>query len=80
MTNEEKQKERNQFENGNWNMSCFRFCNMPGMMEKCFGSMEGNEFFRARMIRCMKICRWFIFIAVLFVIACILFGIILILR
>ena len=74
MENQEKQNDRNKFGGGYWNTSCFGWRNMPEDMAKCYEGMKGPGDSRPMMAGCMKMCRWFPLIVVVFGIAFLLLG------
>lgn len=74
MENEEKQNDKNKFEDGGRNTSCFGWWNMPEAMAKCCESMREPGGSRSMMTGCTKMCRWFPLIVVVFGITFLLLG------
>jgi hypothetical protein len=74
MENEEKQNDRNKFEDGSWNTSCFGWRNMPEAMAKCCEGLKGPGGSKSMMAGCMKMCSGFPLIGIVFGITFLLLG------
>jgi hypothetical protein len=74
MGNEEKRNNENKFAERCWDTSCFGGQGMPGAMVKCCESMSGPGGSGSMMAGCMKMCRWFPLIPVIFGILLLLLG------
>ena len=74
MKNEEKRNNENKFAEGGWDRSCFGWQGMPEMMAKFGGGRSGQGDSRSIMTGCMKMCRWFPLIPVIFGITLFVLG------
>ena len=74
MENEEKRNNEDKFTEGCWCTSCFGWQGMPEAMAKCCGGMSKSGGSRSMMAGCMKMCRWFPLIPVIFGIIFLLVG------
>ena len=74
MENEEKRNNEYEFAEKCWDASCFGGWGMHKMMAKCCEGMSGPGDSRSIMAGCMKMCRWFPVIPVIFGIAFLLLG------
>jgi len=74
MENEEKRNDENKFEEKYSDTSCFGWLGMPEMMAKCCEGMSRSGDFRSMMAGCMRMCRWFPLVPVVFGIAFLLLG------
>ena len=74
MTSEERINNENKFANNFWDTSYFDEQGIPEMMVKCCGGMSGSGDYRSMMAGCMKVCRWFPVIPVIFGIVLLLLG------
>jgi len=74
MENEEKRKNEYKFAEKCWDASCFGGRGMPKMMAKCCEGMSGPGESRSMMAGCIRMCRWFPLMPVIFGIAFLLLG------
>lgn len=74
MVNEEKRNNEDKFAEGCCGTSRFGWQGMPDAMAKCCEGMSGWGNSRSMMAGCMKMCRWFPLVPVIFGIAFLLLG------
>ena len=74
MANEDNINNKNKSGGRCWDTSCFGWQGMPEAMAKCCEGMSGAGNSRSMMAGCMKMCRWFPLIPVIFGIIFILVG------
>jgi len=74
MENEEKRNSENEFTENCCDTSRFGGRGMPEMMAKCCEGMSGSDGSRSMMSGCMKMCRWFPLLPMVFGILFLLLG------
>ena len=74
MANEEKRDSEKKFEDKGWNKFCFGWQSIPEAMAKCCEGMKGQGSSGSMMAGCMKMCRWFPLVAIVFGITFLFLG------
>ena len=74
MAYEENVNNKNKSGDRLWDTSCFGWQGMPEAMAKCCSGMSKSGDSRSMMAGCMRMCRWFPVIPVIFGIAFLLLG------
>ena len=74
MENEEKRNNEKKSAEKCWDRSCFGGQGMTEMMAKCCEGMSGSGDSGSMMAGCMKMCRWFPVVPVIFGISFLLLG------